>query len=387
VKRGDADAMKWLRRDAEQGNPGAQCRLGICYLKGHGDGIRRDQEKAVHWFYKAAVQGHADAQCQLGDWCLRLRSVYKKEGDAVKWFSMAAEQGNKDATQKLSALLQQQEKEAACHKKEAARYKAAQERWTKEIKKFSEAAKKGNVKAQYQLGLIYSGESKIFNAGILSEYRYDIPRHCREEAAKWFLKAAEQGHTEAQRKIAECYFKGRGVLPNPEEAIEWLRKANRLLKRTELVKRLKTLAEGKPSREIDMSIGGWDDGPISHIPMRSEIRNRYVKAVNSIQSYGVDATLIFDGEDVSLEINYPDQPEPIRTMLESIFDLELIKCFLSGADHYKIYRGQGEVYPLRAKIARLAELFGLELPSKAEASETEETTSLWKKITKRLWGK
>ena len=434
VKRGDADAMNWLRQDAEQGNPDAQYRLGMCYLKGHGHGIRREKEKAVHWFHEAAVLGHADAQYQLGDCFLCARGVDQNDGEAAKWFSKAAEQGNKDATQKLPALLQRINEEAAIRK-------AVQERWTKAIKKFREAAQKGNAEAQYQLGLIYSGESDMLRKEVFGEYttlrektgtwfialirrffrftrtlfradfkvegnssyvlpykyrgisRYDYVEY--REAAKWFLKAAEQGHTEAQRIIAKYYFYGTGVPQNSTEAMKWLRKANRLLKRSELVERLKALAENKPPYDIVAETGAMCYCPALPVEIKCPECNRtmvvgindrildnYNYLIARIQHYGLDATLIMPeyccsycgsglGGDVLLEINYPDRPDPVRVKLKSSCDLGLMVRFLGGNDRYRGW--QDDEYPLAGKIARLAELFGVELPSNAEMDMSRRT--------------
>lgn len=370
VKRGDAEAMKWLRQDTERGNSEAMYRLGMCYLKGHGHGIRRDRNEAIRWFRHAAKRGHAEAQYQLGDCYLRARGVDRNNAEAVKWFSKAVERGNKDAAPKLFTLLRKIEEEATDRN-------AAQERWMEEIKKYRKAAEEGNAEAQYQLGLLYSGKFnlsyKVFRGYFLyvfRRYEYRSVSHyshgCRNyrKAAKWFLQAAEQGHTEAQSKVAECCFDGNGVPKNPEEAIKWLYKANRILKYAELAKRLKALAEREPSQDdssVVLPIGSCERiyDPASPIQTAFELRGRYASALNHVQRYGIDAMLICDTEGFSLEINYPDRLELVRAKLESIFELELMERFLSGATRYKIYKGRGETYPLRDKIARLAELFGV----------------------------
>ena len=39
------------------------------------------------------------------------------------------------------------------------------------------------------------------------------------------LKRAKAGDTDAQMAVAEIYFKGKGVIPNPTESLYWLEKA------------------------------------------------------------------------------------------------------------------------------------------------------------------
>ncbi|MBQ0066650.1 MAG: SEL1-like repeat protein [Phascolarctobacterium sp.] len=58
-------AVKWLRRAAENGNIEAQCHLGQCYYEGVGYGIEKDYEQAVKWLRKAAEQGSHYAECYM----------------------------------------------------------------------------------------------------------------------------------------------------------------------------------------------------------------------------------------------------------------------------------------------------------------------------------
>ena len=53
-----------LRKAAEQGDPSAQCYLGICYQTGQG--LQQDAVEAVKWLRRAAEQEDHTAQCYLG---------------------------------------------------------------------------------------------------------------------------------------------------------------------------------------------------------------------------------------------------------------------------------------------------------------------------------
>ena len=46
-----------------------------------------------------------------------------------------------------------------------------------------------------------------------------------EEAAKWWRRAAEQGHPGAQKNLGDCYFDGEGVKKDIKEAAKWWRRA------------------------------------------------------------------------------------------------------------------------------------------------------------------
>lgn len=102
VRQDDYEAMKWFRKAAEQGDEYAQNRLGLHYKEGRG--VPQDDSEAVEWFRKAAEQGHDTAQWHLGcmyeDGCGVTRDI----DEAVEWYRKAAEQGNEDAKSALQRL-------------------------------------------------------------------------------------------------------------------------------------------------------------------------------------------------------------------------------------------------------------------------------------------
>ena len=58
------DTLEEMRQAAEEGDPQAQCYLGVCYQ--NGQGVAQDYSEAVRWFRRAAEQNDAVAQCYLG---------------------------------------------------------------------------------------------------------------------------------------------------------------------------------------------------------------------------------------------------------------------------------------------------------------------------------
>ena len=88
-----ANALKQVRFAAEQGDPEAQNRLGICYT--NGIGVRKAPEEAVKWFRKAAEQGFAKAQYDLGLCYERGFGVSKDPAEAEKWFLEAEKRMNR----------------------------------------------------------------------------------------------------------------------------------------------------------------------------------------------------------------------------------------------------------------------------------------------------
>jgi TPR repeat protein len=57
------EVLSLWRAAAEQGNPSAQCNLGVCF--DHGHGVEQDSVEAVQYFGKAAKQGCPVSQCNI----------------------------------------------------------------------------------------------------------------------------------------------------------------------------------------------------------------------------------------------------------------------------------------------------------------------------------
>ena len=64
VPENDADAVKWYRLAAEQGNANAQSNLGVMYY--NGEGVRQNNVRAYIWWSVAAAQGQEDAKRNRG---------------------------------------------------------------------------------------------------------------------------------------------------------------------------------------------------------------------------------------------------------------------------------------------------------------------------------
>ena len=64
------------------------------------------------------------------------------------------------------------------------------------------------------------GSNADFEQGMEAFHRRDHATACG-----FFLRAAEAGYAPAQNMAGECYYYGRGVLPDIDRAVEWYRKA------------------------------------------------------------------------------------------------------------------------------------------------------------------
>lgn len=91
-----------LVASAEQGDPRAQLRLGMAYLKG--DGVERNPATAIKWIERAAAQGYAEAQYALGAMHHSGRGALQSFPVAFRWFELAAQQNHADAQFSLGLM-------------------------------------------------------------------------------------------------------------------------------------------------------------------------------------------------------------------------------------------------------------------------------------------
>ena len=76
IQSDSAEAAKWCRKAAEQGDVEAQYDLGLYYYSGRG--VKEDLVEAVKWYRMAAEQGHAEAQYKIG-WCYSHSHIWHKD--------------------------------------------------------------------------------------------------------------------------------------------------------------------------------------------------------------------------------------------------------------------------------------------------------------------
>jgi hypothetical protein len=89
--KGNAEAVTFFRKAAQQGHAHAQNKLGCCYEEGYG--VAKDLGEAVKWYRKAAEQGNGFGQFNLGVCCSNGRGVIKDLVQAHKWYNLASAQG------------------------------------------------------------------------------------------------------------------------------------------------------------------------------------------------------------------------------------------------------------------------------------------------------
>jgi TPR repeat protein len=186
-----AEAVKWYRAAATQGNAEAAHSLGLLYHSGRG--VPRDQAEAFKWWKVAADKGHASAQFWVGDAYQHGAGVAQSSAEAAKWYRSSAEQGDPYGQSSLGVLYENglgvplDEGEAV--------------NW------YRKAAEQRIPSGQFNLGKMY----------------WDGRGVKRDEAAAlgWFHQAADQDFTVAQTAIGEAYEAGRGVAQDLTCAYFW----------------------------------------------------------------------------------------------------------------------------------------------------------------------
>jgi TPR repeat protein len=171
VARDQAEAVKWVRKAADQGYPMAQFSLANCY--DNGNGVTKDPVEAAKWMRKAADQGFVSAQNSLAAYYANGKGVAISQVEAAKWFRKAADQGDAAAQYNLGSSY---------HLGRGVAKDAVEA-----VKWYRKAAEQGDPPSQFNLGNYYlNGEGVAKDAA---------------EAAKWYRKAADQGHPEAAQSL------------------------------------------------------------------------------------------------------------------------------------------------------------------------------------------
>ena len=181
----------WFRKSAEQGNAGAQFRLGYCYYRG--EGVERNYTQAVYWYRKSVEQGNSEAQYRLGKCYYWGEGVERDYTQAVYWYRKSAEQGNAEAQLYLGYCYYKGE--------------VVEQNYIQAVCWFRKSAEQGIASAQYNLGYCYYNGKGV-------EQNYAL-------AVYWYRKAAEQGDVDAQYALGRCYDNGEGVEQNDTQAEYW----------------------------------------------------------------------------------------------------------------------------------------------------------------------
>lgn len=103
VKQDEAEAARWFRQAALQGNVEAQYHLARLVSRG-AKGLKQDYPTALKLYQDAAAKGHALAMDALGQAYQQGRGTGVDLARAAEWYQKAADLGNADAQNNLGML-------------------------------------------------------------------------------------------------------------------------------------------------------------------------------------------------------------------------------------------------------------------------------------------
>ena len=210
LKQSNEKVIEWYTRAAERGYVWAQKELGRMYMDGYYL-ERNDDAEALKWLRLAAAQG--DEYTVVDDYVIRnLTNMYlqgrgatKDDADKNKWLLLMAENGNVKA--QLEVGYRYLKNRDVQNIEEA-------------VKFFKLAAAQGNATAMYEIGKIYKDGGRLGYGGQDQGFERD-----NAEAVKWFRRAVELGQTSAQYELGRMYQTGHGVEQNYAEAVKLFRLA------------------------------------------------------------------------------------------------------------------------------------------------------------------
>jgi len=193
LEKNQQEALKWIRKAAEQNYALAQNDLGVCFVAGKG--LEKDQQEAVKWFRKAAEQGFAMSQFNLGTCYYNGNGVRQDVSEAVKWYRKAAEQNYALAQSVMGDLY-------------GSGIGMSQD-LTEAVKWYRKAAEQNYASAQRCVGEAYF-------KGIVVEKNM-------AEAYKWFSLAAAQGDEDAKGRVRhlEKKLKKDQIAQVKKQVAEW----------------------------------------------------------------------------------------------------------------------------------------------------------------------
>lgn len=97
-----AEAARYYRKAAEQGNVQGQVMLGNFYSQG--TGVIQDYREALRWYRKAAEEGNLDAQIALGEMYEKGQGTPQDYSEALRWYRDPAQRGRGDAQLRLGQM-------------------------------------------------------------------------------------------------------------------------------------------------------------------------------------------------------------------------------------------------------------------------------------------
>ena len=195
VEKNGEEALRWLSRSADAGNPEAQAELALMYHDG--DVVGQDYGKAHELYLQSASSECLSGIIGLGNVLMMGEGVPKDVERAMSLFQKAAGMGSVECMTYLGVayrdgVIVPRNIRLSC-------------------KYFKMAADHGDLKAHLSLGYLY-GDKKYGNIDYAKAFQH-------------FSYAAENGMPEAQYNLGILYHNGNGIERDETKSIEWYTKS------------------------------------------------------------------------------------------------------------------------------------------------------------------
>ncbi|MCH7936142.1 MAG: sel1 repeat family protein [Proteobacteria bacterium] len=202
------EIAKRLQKEADEGDPRAQSRLGELYFFGFG--VPRDAVERAKWHHRAAIGGNRLSQHFLAQIYLEGDGLEQDYRRALEWYGRAAAQGGEE-----DRLQEEDRKQYDCLSP-----------------KQPAIAEGGRQPSSPAADVEYSGLRSALPQWMESDFDYGIlwwRNGCNNEYNRWslesFFSAANAGHAKSQYMVGVAYLSGRGIPPDRAKAAHWFFKA------------------------------------------------------------------------------------------------------------------------------------------------------------------
>lgn len=179
----EAEGMRLMMIAAENGDPDAQCYIGLAYRDGNST-LAVDPAESLKWIRRAAEGGNVIAIEELGYKYFEGFGVKRDYAEALRWLSLAADKGKTSAFPSLGIMYRDGLGVPADPAK-AEEY-------------FLKGANAGNSYAAYLLARLFTDERP-------------------DQALQWYVKASDMGSHRATEVLRDAYrdgFPEIGVTPD-----------------------------------------------------------------------------------------------------------------------------------------------------------------------------
>ena len=238
-----SEAVNWLDKASQQGNPDAAYQLGYIYLsdKYNISDINKSNEyyaQALSGYEKAEEENsNATAEYRIGLIYLNALGVEQDVDKAINWFAKSTLNGNASAAYKLAVLYENGEVIPQDNEKAFLYYQISAELDNpyacyklgniylekgdipQAIKNFEQAADKNISHAWYRLGQIYSDEQY----GVLDTEKSNV---CYSKALNQYISDYNDNPDSfTAYRIGQMYLEAKGTNQDISQTINWFEKS------------------------------------------------------------------------------------------------------------------------------------------------------------------